>query len=69
MTKTLKYTKSINFLMHYSLLCPHKKLFSKFIQNKCNKLFNAKFSNISQTDFDKIYYKFNIILLRHQLKL
>ena len=50
--------------MHYSLLCPHKKLFSKFIQNKCNKLFNAKFSNISQTDFDKIYYKFNIILLR-----
>ena len=55
--------------MHYSLLCPHKRLFSKYIQNKCNKLFYTKFLNISQIDFDKIYYKFNIILLRHQLKL
>ena len=36
--------------MDYSLLCPHKKLFSKYIQNKCNKLFNTKVTS-TEEDF------------------
>lgn len=46
------------------LICPSKDLFSAEIKNKLEKKFDCFFSNLSQKKFNKIYYKYDIILIR-----
>ena len=53
----------------HSLICPHKDLFSSFAEKELSKTFNANFVNISQNKFDKIFHKYEIILLRHAINL
>lgn len=52
------------------LLCPSKNLFSENIRFSLSKMFKCKFLNLSQKEFDKVFYKYEIILLRfsHKLK-
>jgi D-3-phosphoglycerate dehydrogenase / 2-oxoglutarate reductase len=47
-----------------NLICPTKKYFSEKVQFKFNNLVNCDFLNITQNKFNKIFYKYEIILLR-----
>ena len=53
----------------HTLICPHKNLFSNYAKNELSKKFKANFVNISQNKFNKIFHKYEIILLRHAIQL
>ena len=46
------------------LICPSKDLFSTEIKNKLEKKFDCFFSNLSQKKFNKVFYKYDIVLTR-----
>tara|TARA_B100002003_G_C14010535_1_gene487553 strand:+ start:134 stop:655 length:522 start_codon:yes stop_codon:yes gene_type:complete len=46
------------------LICPNKSLFSNRVLEIIKKKFETKIDNLSQKEFDKIYKKYEIILLR-----
>tara|TARA_B100001093_G_C26782571_1_gene995279 strand:+ start:815 stop:1717 length:903 start_codon:yes stop_codon:yes gene_type:complete len=52
------------------LICPSENLMSKKIKFSLKKMFKCKFLNLSQKNFDKVFYNYEIILLRfsHKLK-
>jgi hypothetical protein len=52
-----------------TLICPHKDLFSDYAKNELSKKFKTNFVNISQNKFDKVFHKYEIILLRHSINL
>jgi len=51
------------------LLCPNEKLFSKSFREKLVKDFYCNFTNLTQSEFDKIANDYPIILMRHSLSL
>jgi D-3-phosphoglycerate dehydrogenase len=46
------------------LICPNKSLFSDRVLKVIKKKFETRISDLSQKEFDKIYNKYEIILLR-----
>ena len=46
------------------LICPNKSLFSDRVLKIVKKKFETKIADLSQNEFDKIYKKYEIILLR-----
>lgn len=46
------------------LICPNQKLFSMEIKRKLKKKFNCNFSDLTQSQFDKIVHNYDIVLLR-----
>jgi D-3-phosphoglycerate dehydrogenase len=52
-----------------NLICPHEKYFSQDIKKKFKKILACNFTNINQAKFNKLFYKYEVILARFKINI